>query len=271
MALTQRGFQTYDGSHAPGFVKDGNFELNKDSPLYDDSLVLALAPFAGAGFKNFAPSDVAVTSSGAEKFTTNTIGEYGFKFQKAADGSFATLSPFISISNGYTISLVYDALPSVPLGFSTIAYSDIPFNVHLWATSSNDNLAVWDSTTREFSPTCWPTTFPARVTATYDGTTARCYIDGIEQGTVAAAFSGDIQHILGDNANDRAWSPCLRFEIWNRVLSPAEVFLAHGPATHWQFYAETGRVSYFFVPAAVGGLSIPVAMYSYRRHHQSGI
>ncbi len=42
------------------------------------------------------------------------------------------------------------------------------------------------------------------------------------------------------------WHAC----FWNRALNDNEVWALFDPETRWDLYYETGRVSYFFVPAA---------------------
>ena len=96
---------------------------------------------------------------------------------------------------------------------------------------------------------------PTLVTGTYDGTTVRVYINGIQDGETTT--SGDIDSSdgvafighLGSSAfpwEGSIWD----FTIHNYAQPPGLVYHRYAPATRWGLYYELGRVPPLFVPAA---------------------
>lgn len=98
------------------------------------------------------------------------------------------------------------------------------------------------------------------------GNIRTAYRDGISLGSDSTALTGaspsDVLRIGARNDTDSQWNG--RFVLWhsyNRVLSAEEAAWLH--YEHYAIFRQPSRPKYYFVTAAAG-LSIPVAMRTYR-------
>ena len=66
--------------------------------------------------------------------------------------------------------------------------------------------------------------------------------------SVSTIYFGDILGI-----NRYLSKPAFDYVLANRAWSPSEIWTDFDPSTRWDRYQETGKVSYFFVPAVGGG------------------
>ena len=94
-------------------------------------------------------------------------------------------------------------------------------------------------------------------------TEKRLYVDGVEIGTndfngVMSTSVAGAPLRIGSNADDgERWDGIVRdLRVYNRELTPAEVFLAYDPGSQWDLYHELGRRIHFFIGATVQTVNV---------------
>lgn len=235
---------------ASGFiVPQWPFDVRQDG--IGEGLEITLAPWAGLGFRNLSPGSAVTPTS----HTIERAGIYGARIRGATATGYLSLTTPMSIAGGYTFRIVYDIQQSNI--WSMGALSSTGFNAYLARISTTNTLGVYDTAGQAFSPAVWPTPTlgaPVDLIVTYDGTTARCYIDGVEKGSVAASLGLSVGRLLGNPSASRAWPSALLTQLWNRPLSAGEVAAISGPTKNTDaLFSEMGRT---YMPF---GLTSPAA------------
>lgn len=98
-------------------------------------------------------------------------------------------------------------------------------------------------------------------TITYDGTTARLYLNGLEYTTSASApdtpnvsvfaIFGNCHSGFIDSVPPNAGAAVCDVRLWNRVLTAREVWALYDPATRWELYWVPGRTLHLDMAGAV--------------------
>ncbi len=263
MALIQRGFLTGSGSHAPDYVKNGNFVLNRDSPQAQDLVawwpsVLSneLVDLSGNNH-NAALTSVTLQPSEFGNRVAQYDGTNSFAQVPAGAGSVFDWGQGL-----FTITCWIDAFSANGEGTELIFVAD----------SSNDkfNLFISDVTNSLRFNTRTPGLVncdsgfdprgvgPTHVACVRDGLkSGRIVINGTIEATDSHAEANSFLNLTSDLFFGQDVDTSARFEgqildirFYDRALTNAEIFSQVHPATHWDLSYETGRVSYFFVPAA---------------------
>jgi len=273
MALIQRGFQSYDGNHAPDFVKNGNFTLNKDS-LQARGLVGWWPMFEGGGsvYRDLSGSNIDFANDvGTPVWKIQSFGNYGVFFDEdvelqsvvasyparlASDPDEFTFSAWwvpkdITTESGVILSIADG-------GASTSRYSLMHVNdtVDLLSKFGGGSLHVASGAVLTVGQPVLITCTAFGLNPTGADTIRKVFVDGIEQ-----ASSTDTTHTppgmdtvkAGVHA-DSTPSLYLEGSLWdirlhNLALINPEVFASWNPSTRWDLYHEVGRRTYFFVPA----------------------
>ncbi len=271
MALIQRGFRSYDGNHVPDYVKNENFVLNTDS-LQASNLILWVPPLIGT--KNGVVRDLSLVREDA------TSTGWG-----AAEPQYSRKSSF----GGSGIEL-FAGNESVDWASPSVRLRDLPttydFTVSIWCQPDavgQDAIFGWSGTDDiVFYPNdsaagsggvrvFWRDVGGSQINEAGSDLTGQNihYVFRSRTSNAHEAFRNGIS--VGSSAATGTAGPFSTFHlgtwtnqvfdgliwdarVYDRALSDAEVWALFDPSTRWELYYETGRVSYFVVPAApVGG------------------
>ncbi len=246
--MTQRGFRSYDGNHAPDYVKNGNFQLNQSSSqarglIFWNSKIFPTLVVDPVGHQT------EVHTSGA------VIGPFGNTVLDSESASSQTAWPLNKP----------DVRSKTILTFSGWVITTSTGGTKSLIHRQNDNFYITSDTTgslhRLVIGGC--TAIDAVVTRTgiahhlvgrMDGVNVTFFIDGINVGTQsdASAFPGSSSEIrIGDQSE--VFKSCDHRE-YDIALTDKECFALFDPATRWDLYEETGR------PDAVLGVAAAAAV-----------
>lgn len=274
MSLTQRGFRSYDGNHAPDYVKNGNFDINKDSPQAQGLLLWYPNGNDRPKGKSLGPRSFDLTPTGTV-FRISRFGDSALLFNNGASEKLqGTGSPPITT-----------APVTLTCWFSTDDIADQNQALGGLFTSTNAGRRTWWSAPGETDVL----RFFSQNTETLSITTTNAVIPNkLQHGFVSLSAGGAGVAILdgdiaskgsGTNSNavpttiDRIgigglldltpadfFSGLIKdYRVYDRVLP--EILSRHmwSPDTRWDLYYETGKVSYFFVPAVEAPDTIEIA------------
>ena len=267
MALIQRGFQAYDGSHAPKWP----FTLNKDSPQAQ-GLVGWWPMFGGQGFRDLSGFGHNGVVTGSPNDVASEFGNIIKDFVRA-DGDLidvGDISNVIPIGSAWTVSMwARVALGDVGTDQRCIASwgtNDNALGIW-WDTGGIDNWAAVANNSTQNSQKVTNTNVDnalsgvlqlVTVTVTDIGSSGKLsiYVDGIFSNDVGAPSGnneGFFDLVFGAIVPATALCDAQMFDgrVYNRTLNAAEVWQLYDPSTRWDLYHELGRVAYSFAPGEV--------------------
>ncbi len=274
MSLISRGFQAYDGNHAPPWVKDGNFRMNRVSGQARN--MLAWYPMSDAG----PPSDHSGFGhhfdfgvGGGNEILTNP-SRFGHRVKEFQFGDYYDNTSFVldtslpwSVSFWYRLDGYGDVFPcvlqmrtdQVPFMFifNTSSSSYEPFS--FGAASVFIGSGKIDDVLHPFQDSDLGQTH--HITVTYNGGTRStltdysCYRDGLVQTLEAGgSYGGLVDENRIGLGNGAGGGTRMDGQVWDiRIrqleVTPQEAFLLWHPSSLWDLYQEDAPRRSFFAPA----------------------
>ncbi len=279
MALIQRGFQAYDGNHIPDFVKNGNFERNKDSSQAQDLVAWwPMMPSGGLTLRDFSgrSNDGALQNMEADDWKTTEFGGWSLDF--GGTNEFVTVPTDPSIQPNVGPLTVSGWFKTSTTGATQMLVSNRDNADQFWflrIETSNVLRGHFKQNGSNFA------NFTAATTITDGlwhhvamvwggGNNLSIYLDGLLDGT--PSFTGTVADVdngistvwlAAENSGDGPFTGELFDVRMNKAAFPEG--LAHSlydPSTRWDLYHELGRRTYSF-PAAVTATTMVAAQGSY--------
>lgn len=277
MGLTQRGFLSYDGNHAP----KEPFTLNKDSPQRR-GLVAWWPVISGGGdiLRDFAGHTNGVLNNfEADDWTWNNFGGGALNFDT---GEFVDISSiwdhFPSNDTAFTLSTwmnltdVTTQQELIDIGNGS-AGVPAPTQTGFRLLVSGDDIAgqIMNGARHTVITTSNPLSTNTNHLMGFrylgGGGERSVWVDGKK----LAANSGDGWNVHGTKAflgietggaNSIQTGKLWDGRVYTHALSDAEIWMLYNPATRWDLYHELGRRTYVSVPAvAAGALNLVMAPY----------
>ena len=162
--------------------------------------------------------------------TTWTAGRYGRGLAFNGSNSWVTVNSSASLNLVNALTLEAWVSPAVSNGWRTIIFKELDAIYELYASSSSGpgagvNIGGYQEV---FSGTRLPTNTWSHVATTWDGTTLRLYVNGVQVASraVAGTLSATSNPLrIGGNAN---WGEYFagtidEVRVYNRALSAAEI------------------------------------------------
>ena len=266
MALIQRGFQSYDGNHAPDFVKNGNFRLNKNSPQARD-LKLWVPSNDLAGQDLAGKKDLTVNSG--TLLVPNIFSSQIWEAPGGVDLAIVENSADGDLDFGLADPFTVMCWVDVPSGADGTFISKAGSNAgerqyQMFNIGGNLDMIIHGNAIANI--TVVEGLGPTLVGFTKSGAEAandvRIYKDGlfVTSGTAGTNTVNNADVIIGARRGSNTniltgFELEAGIQVWdvrihNVAFTDAEMFHAWNPATRWDLYHELGRRTYFFVPAA---------------------
>ena len=162
--------------------------------------------------------------------TTWTTGRYGRGLAFNRSTSWVTVNSSASLNLVNRLTLEAWVSPTVSSGWRTIIFKELDAIYELYASSSSGpvggvNIGGYQEV---FSGTSLPTNTWSHVAATWDGTTLRLYVNGVQVGSRAVAGTLSTTSNPLRIGGDATWGEYFagtidEVRVYNRALSAAEI------------------------------------------------
>jgi len=237
----------------PTIVTEGNGS-NYGNP---DNVVM-LIPMNGTDVHDFSGNNADTTNNGGTIINKGKIGK-GIVFNGTDDDINVTDGNWNPLNGNFSISFWAKTTDEDnPKGFLTKGDIGGSYSNLYMAADNGNNAIFWGSNNWDVQASCGAGSWSAgewiHMLGTYDGTTARLYIDAAECGTDTGTFSDsndDDWHIgrrkydTGDKWCDGCYMD--EFTIWNKTLSVNEIIAIYNN-THPDNFAPLGEPFFNVTP-----------------------
>ena len=259
MAQTQRGFQAYDGNHAP----NGPFVLNKDSPQAHG--LVCWWPLHGDMYDYSGHRNHGAPSSGISGRFIN-LATLGYGWDQVGPDKKIINTTFSKAMGDFTCSIWFIDREG-EANFESICGTNnsTGFIINRQSTNADTWGAFIRNTQIYFTLNDGDLNHIVVRRQGTDGFIAGNGGDVTNTATVSAtALSTDIFKI-GEGPTGNFMDNCTvgHVCIWDYAVPDGLISHMFNPATRWDLYHELGRVAYSFAPAASAAPIINLVMAPY--------